>query len=61
MLGRTNGDFMAKMRGANPNSSAQMEGFVDNFYNDGAKRLFQPLKDLEHSQNRQFTRSRNNV
>ncbi|CAD0099238.1 unnamed protein product [Aureobasidium mustum] len=51
MLGRTNGDFMAKMRGANPNSSAQMESFVDNFYNDGAKRLFQPLKDLEHSQN----------
>ncbi|KAI4843875.1 DUF625-domain-containing protein [Aureobasidium sp. EXF-8846] len=55
MLGRTNGDFMAKMRGANPNSSAQMEGFVDNFYNDGAKRLFQPLKDLEHSQNLRFT------
>lgn len=53
MLGRTNGDFMAKMRGANPNSSAQMESFVDNFYNDGAKRLFQPLKDLEHNQNLQ--------
>ncbi|KAG9885996.1 DUF625-domain-containing protein, partial [Aureobasidium melanogenum] len=53
MLGRTNGDFMAKMRGANPNSSAQMESFVDNFYNDGAKRLFQPLKDLEHSQSLQ--------
>lgn len=51
MLGRTNGDFMAKMRG-NPNVGAQMEGFVENFYDDAAKRLFKPLKDLEHRESR---------
>ncbi|KAL1305857.1 hypothetical protein AAFC00_004010 [Neodothiora populina] len=52
MLGRTNGDFMAKMRG-NPNIGAQMESFVDNFYDDAAQRLFKPLKDLEHRESLQ--------
>lgn len=51
MLGRTNGDFMAKMRG-NPNIGAQMEGFVENFYDEAAKRLFKPLKDLEQRESR---------
>lgn len=56
MLGRTNGDFMAKMRG-NPNVGAQMEGFVENFYEDAAKRLFKPLKDLEHRDSRESPHS----
>ncbi|GAB7349749.1 hypothetical protein MBLNU459_g0479t1 [Dothideomycetes sp. NU459] len=47
MLGRTNGDFMAKLRG-NPNAAPQMDSFIESFYGDAANRLFQPLKDLEH-------------
>lgn len=45
MLGRTNGDFMAKFR---PNATAapQTETFIQNFYDETAKHLFKPLKNL---------------
>lgn len=52
MLGRTNGDFMAKMRGSQ-GSAPQMDSFIESFYNDAANRLFQPLKDLEHRETRE--------
>lgn len=47
LLGRTNGDMIAKMRG-NPQAGAQMESFVESFYHEPARCLFKPLKDLEH-------------
>ncbi|KAF2150674.1 DUF625-domain-containing protein, partial [Myriangium duriaei CBS 260.36] len=49
MLGRTNGDFLAKFR---PNATAapQTEAFIQNFYEDSAKKLFRPLKDLINRQ-----------
>jgi len=46
MLGRTNGEFMAKMRGNNV-SGPQADAFIEHFYKNAAKRLFQPLKALE--------------
>ncbi|GAB7339990.1 hypothetical protein MBLNU457_6500t2 [Dothideomycetes sp. NU457] len=51
MLGRTNGDFLAKMR-TNAATAPQTDSFIENFYNDSAKKLFQPLKDLEFRKNR---------
>ncbi|KAK0252247.1 Platinum sensitivity protein [Friedmanniomyces endolithicus] len=52
--GQANSEIMAK-RGqqANggphgPQASPQTEAFIANFYEGSAKRLFQPLKDLEH-------------
>ncbi|KAL5119333.1 Platinum sensitivity protein [Pleosporales sp. CAS-2024a] len=45
-LGRTNSDFLAKMRGQLP-SIPQTDSFIQNFYDDSARKLFQPLKDLE--------------
>ncbi len=45
-LTRQNNDFLAKMR-ANPPSVPQAEAFIQNFYDDSAKKLFQPLKALE--------------
>lgn len=47
MLGRTNGEFLAKIRN-NAATAPQTETFIQHFYDDSAKRLFQPLKDLEH-------------
>ncbi|QDS74998.1 hypothetical protein FKW77_005538 [Venturia effusa] len=44
IVGRANGDFVAKMR----NGNSQPESFILDFYNDSAKKLFRPLKDLEH-------------
>ncbi|KAJ9622623.1 Platinum sensitivity protein [Taxawa tesnikishii (nom. ined.)] len=49
MLNRTNGDFLAKVRGS-PSGGPQTETFIQNFYDDSAKKLFQPLKDLERRQ-----------
>ena len=45
-----NGDFVQKQRGSGPHMAIapQTEAFISNFYEDSAKRLFQPLKDLEH-------------
>jgi protein phosphatase-4 regulatory subunit 3 len=45
-LGRTNSDFLAKMRGTLP-SIPQTDSFIQTFYDDSARKLFQPLKDLE--------------
>lgn len=45
-LGRTNSDFLAKMRGQLP-SIPQTDSFIQNFYDESARKLFQPLKDLE--------------
>ncbi|KAF2106930.1 component of IIS longevity pathway SMK-1-domain-containing protein [Lophiotrema nucula] len=45
-LGRTNSDFLAKIRGALP-SIPQTDSFIQGFYDDSARKLFQPLKDLE--------------
>lgn len=43
-IGRSNSDFMAKVRSTAP----QPENFVQEFYNESAKKLFKPLKDLEN-------------
>jgi protein phosphatase-4 regulatory subunit 3 len=45
-LGRSNSDFVAKMRGQLP-SIPQTDSFIQNFYDESARKLFQPLKDLE--------------
>jgi protein phosphatase 4 regulatory subunit 3 len=47
-LGRTNSnsDFLAKVRGTLP-SIPQTDVFIQTFYDDSARKLFQPLKDLE--------------
>ncbi|KAF2026940.1 DUF625-domain-containing protein [Setomelanomma holmii] len=45
-LGRTNSDFLAKMRGQLP-SIPQTDSFIQNYYDESARKLFQPLKDLE--------------
>ena len=47
MGGRVSQEFMQKYRG-NPSLNQQTEHFIQEFYDNGAKRLFQPLKDLEH-------------
>lgn len=45
-----NGEFVQKQRGPGPHNTLgpQTDAFISNFYEDSAKRLFQPLKDLEH-------------
>ncbi|KAM0693574.1 hypothetical protein Q7P36_006830 [Cladosporium allicinum] len=45
-----NGEFVQKQRGSGPHMTIapQTDAFISNFYEDSAKRLFQPLKDLEH-------------
>jgi protein phosphatase-4 regulatory subunit 3 len=45
-----NGEFVQKQRGSGPHNTIapQTDAFISNFYEDSAKRLFQPLKDLEH-------------
>ncbi|KAF1990966.1 DUF625-domain-containing protein [Aulographum hederae CBS 113979] len=45
-LGRSNSDYLLKVRSAVP-AVPQTESFIQNFYDDSAKKLFQPLKDLE--------------
>jgi protein phosphatase 4 regulatory subunit 3 len=52
-LGRTNSDFLAKIRGSLP-SIPQTDTFIQNFYNDSARKLFQPLKDLEGKESSTF-------
>ena len=47
-LSRTNTEFFAKMRTNNVNAAPpQTDTFIQKFYDDSAKKLFQPLKDLE--------------
>lgn len=45
-----NGEFVQKQRGSGPHMTItpQTDAFISNFYEESAKRLFQPLKDLEH-------------
>ncbi|KAF2171724.1 hypothetical protein M409DRAFT_63331 [Zasmidium cellare ATCC 36951] len=50
-----NSDFAAKQRGGpdhhhGPRIPPQTQAFIQNFYEEGARRLFQPLKDLEGRQ-----------
>ena len=50
---QANAELMAKQRGLGPGQHQippPTEAFISSFYEDGAKRLFQPLKDLEHRQ-----------
>ncbi|KAB2578443.1 Uncharacterized protein DIS24_g3969 [Lasiodiplodia hormozganensis] len=44
-LGRANSEFLAKVSRNAP--SPQTESFIQNFYDESAKKLFQPLKDLD--------------
>lgn len=48
-LGRTNSEFLVKMRGQLP-SIPQTDSFIQNFYDESARKLFQPLKELEGRQ-----------
>ena len=43
---RGNGDFLSKLRG-NPAGNPQIDSFIQNFYDNSARKLFKPLKDLE--------------
>lgn len=52
-LGRTNSDFLAKMRGQLP-SIPQTDSFIQNFYDESARKLFQPLKELEGRESSEF-------
>ncbi|GAM87319.1 hypothetical protein ANO11243_053420 [Dothideomycetidae sp. 11243] len=45
MLGRTNGDFLSKFR-PSANAAPHTDTFIKHFYDDSAKKLFRPLKDL---------------
>ncbi|KAJ4298173.1 Platinum sensitivity protein [Kalmusia sp. IMI 367209] len=45
-LGRSNSDFLAKVRGQLP-PMPQTDTFIQNFYDESARKLFQPLKDLD--------------
>ncbi|PVI05030.1 DUF625-domain-containing protein [Periconia macrospinosa] len=46
-LGRANHDSVAKVRGQLPTTMPHMDTFIQGFYDDSARKLFQPLKDLE--------------
>ncbi|KAK5127879.1 hypothetical protein LTR85_004996 [Meristemomyces frigidus] len=51
MARQANAELMAKrggMNGQHNHAAPQTEAFIQSFYDDSAKRLFQPLKDLEH-------------
>jgi protein phosphatase-4 regulatory subunit 3 len=55
-LGRTNGEFLAKVRG-HLTHVAQPESFIQNYYDESARKLFQPLKDLEARESGKFSES----
>lgn len=44
-----------QFRRGDPASQAQMDNFIDQFYNHSAKKLFQPLMELENRPNREST------
>ncbi|KAI9696439.1 MAG: Platinum sensitivity protein [Candelina mexicana] len=50
-LGRASSDILAKVRAA-AQSNPQTESFIQNFYEESAKKLFQPLKELERRESR---------
>ncbi|KAL9581603.1 MAG: hypothetical protein Q9212_003802 [Teloschistes hypoglaucus] len=43
---RNSGEFLSKLRGT-PSANPQNESFIQIFYDNSAKKLFKPLKDLE--------------
>ena len=45
--GRLNDQFSNNKFRGNPQGNQQTESFIQDFYENGAKKLFQPLKDLE--------------
>lgn len=45
-MSRVNTDILSKLRG-NTHGNPQTESFIQNFYDNAAKKLFQPLKNLE--------------
>ncbi|KAF2836744.1 DUF625-domain-containing protein [Patellaria atrata CBS 101060] len=45
-LSRTNSEFLAKMR-QNIQTTGQSDSIIQNFYDESAKKLFSPLKELE--------------
>lgn len=45
-LGRTNGEFLAKMR-TNIPTNTQTQSYIQSFYDEPARKLFQPLKNIE--------------
>jgi len=53
-LGRSNSDFLAKFRGQLP-PMPQTDSFIQNFYDESARKLFQPLKDLESRESSKCT------
>lgn len=55
-LGRSNSDFLTKMRGGPP-TGPQTDSFIQSFYDESAKKLFQPLKDLEGRESSMCTKS----
>ncbi|MCJ1307977.1 Platinum sensitivity protein [Agyrium rufum] len=48
IVARQNPDLLSKMRGQPPNGNSVIDDFIQSFYDDAAKKLFQPLKNLEH-------------
>ena len=48
---KQNAEYVAKLR-SNPPVVPQTEGFIQNFYDGSARKLFQPLKDLENRRQR---------
>ena len=51
--GRQNADYVAKIRN-NATPAPQTEGFIQNFYDKSAKKLFEPFKDLEEKTSRKY-------
>lgn len=51
-MARQTGEFLSKVRGANPVLNPQTESFIQHFYDNSASKLFQPLKDLEKRETR---------
>lgn len=50
---RSNGEFLSKLRSNTP-ANPQIDSFIQNFYDNSAKKLFKPLKDLEKRTSRMF-------
>lgn len=53
---RNNGEYLSKLRGTNP-ANPQVESFIQSFYDNSAKKLFKPLKDLERRPTRKSTKA----
>ena len=51
-IARQTGEYLSKVRGLDPALNPQTESFIQHFYEHSAKKLFQPLKDLEKRETR---------